>query len=293
MMFLVRVPLCRRIRGVSSSRWGARRGWLPYVLSVLLGITTTSGLAVAQEKTGNPSIEPNPSYDGRFTFARLRYGEDPKALCTGFVGNSRGAAGWQHDYPEGERDLLHIMSDVTTLNAWTDSSAAFRTDDPQLMRYPILYLTEPACWHPSESEVQGLRTYLLKGGFLIVDDFAIGSGGAERYAKSRRVFEEEMRRVLPNCKFVPLALTDPALNGFFRLNPEALTKELQRASDLPLQVIGIYEEDDPKKRLLVVANYNTAIHRSWVWEAEGLTSVQAGNEAYKLGVNYLLYGLSH
>jgi len=56
---------------------------------------------------------------------------------------------------------------------------------------------------------------------------------------------------------------------------------------------GIYEDNDPAKRLMVVANYDNDVPEYWEWSGEGLFPFDASNEAYKLGVNYVLYGLTH
>jgi len=63
---------------------------------------------------------------------------------------------------------------------------------PDLLKFPIVYLSEPGYWHPSESEVLGLRTYLQKGGLLIVVDF--------HFENEWRVFESAMRRVLSDAR---------------------------------------------------------------------------------------------
>jgi len=263
------------------------------ILSVMVGIAVTAMLVSAQAWSRQDPFPPNPPYDGRFSFARLRYTDHPGDLCTCQVRGSLGAAGWLHDYPDADRNIIRIAMELTTLNARVDSGVVLKADDPALMRYPILYLTEPACWNPSESEVKALRKYLLKGGFFIVDDFAICTGGPERFAQSQQAFEEQMRRVLPNGKPILVDMSDPALNGFFRLNPMELQEELTRTAGPPPQVHGIYENNDPRKRLMVAANYNTAIHSSWVWQSRGLLPVDRRNEAYKLGVNYLMYGFTH
>jgi hypothetical protein len=259
---------------------------------LLAGIAVTAIIADAQRMSRNDGIPPNPSYDGRYAFARLRYTVHPGDACTCPVGDGP-PGGWQHDYPEGENNIMRIMTDLTSLNARIDSTAVFDADDPELMKYPLLYLSEPACWTMSDAERKGLRKYLLKGGFLIVDDFSICSGGTVRFETSRRVFEERIRSVLPEGKLIPIPMTDPALNLFLKVDPVQLTKELNRWNAGPVQMYGIYENNDPKRRLMVVANYNTVIHRSWVWEAQGLSSIAGDNEAYKLGVNYLMYGFTH
>ena len=80
-------------------------------------------------------------------------------------------------------------------------------DDPELMKFPLAYLSEPGYWYPSDSEAEGLRTYLAKGGFLIVDDF--------HFENEWQVFEAAMRRVLPDARIERLPLTHPIFNSFF------------------------------------------------------------------------------
>src|SRR5688500_18716103 len=104
------------------------------------------------------ALEPNVPYDGKFTFARIRY-------------TVYGRSGWEYDYPQMERNLLTMMRELTTLRAHVEGSNIHALDDPELLRYPVAYLSEPGYWHPSDAEVEGLRQYLTKGGFLIVDDF--------------------------------------------------------------------------------------------------------------------------
>ena len=57
--------------------------------------------------------------------------------------------------------------------------------------------------------------------------------------------------------------------------------------------MGIYEDNDPKKRLMAIVNFNTDISDFWQFSATGRYALDSANEAYKLGVNYLIYGLTH
>jgi hypothetical protein len=104
---------------------------------------------------------------------------------------------------------MKIMAELTRLDARIDSSVVFDPDDPGLTKYPVAYLSEPGCWEPSESEGKGLRNYLLKGGFVIFDDFH-GTGDWEN-------LEKQMWLVLPEGKFVTIAPSDPVFNVFFGL----------------------------------------------------------------------------
>jgi hypothetical protein len=55
---------------------------------------------------------------------------------------------------------------------------------------------------------------------------------------------------------------------------------------------GIFEDNDPSKRLMVVANFDNDVPEYWEWSGEGIYPFDASNEAYKLGVNYVIYGLT-
>jgi hypothetical protein len=155
-------------------------------------------------------------------------------------------------------------------------------DDPELLKYPVAYLSEPGYWLPSESEVQGLRTYLAKGGFLIVDDFRLGEWAN---------FETQIRRALPGARIEPLDLSHPVFDTFFRIK----TLEMSYPHDptLPARFLGIHEDNDPNGRLIVVINYNNDIGDYMEWSTEGWWPVDVSNEAYKFAINYIVYGMTH
>jgi len=214
------------------------------------------------------AFEPNVPYDGRFTFARIRY-------------TVHGRSGWEFDYPEMERHLMSAVRELTSLRPHVDGSNIHTFDDPELLRHPVAYLSEPGYWIPSDSEVAGLRTYLAKGGFLIVDDFMRGEWVN---------FEEQMRRVLPDARFVRLELGQPVFDTFFHL--DSLRMPYPNNPNLQAEFLGIFEDNDPAKRLMVVINYNNDIGDYMEWSGEGWWPVNITNDAYKLAVNYIIYGMT-
>ena len=214
-------------------------------------------------------VEPNVPYDGRFTFARIRY-------------TVHGRSGWEFDYPEMERHLMSAMTELTSLRPHVAGSNIHTFDDPELLRHPVAYLSEPGYWIPSDSEAAGLRTYLAKGGFLIVDDFM----------RSEWInFAEQMRRVLPDARVVRLDVTEPVFDTFFHL--DSLRMPYPHNPGLQAEWFGIFEDNDPAKRLMVVINYNNDIGDYMEWSNTSWLAVNPTNDAYKLAVNYLVYGLTH
>ena len=185
--------------------------------------------------------EPNVAYDGRFTFARIRY-------------QVHGRSGWEFDYPEMERNLMTAMRELTTLRPHERGSNIHTLDDPELLRYPVAYLSEPGYWIPDSAEVAGLRDYLAKGGFLIVDDFMRGEWIN---------FEHQMLRVLPGARFVRLQPGDQVLDTFFHV--DSLKMPYPHNPYLQAEFFGIHEENDPDRRLMVVINYNNDIGDYMEW----------------------------
>jgi hypothetical protein len=210
-------------------------------------------------------------YDGQFTIVRLWYPHYP---------------GWSYDYPDMEQNLTLILKELTLLQPRPDGSNIMRMDDPELLKFPIAYLSEPGYWYPSESEAAGLRTYLDKGGFLIVDDF--------HFAEEWRVFEGAMRKVLPAARIERLQLSHPVFDTFFPIKsldvpyPGRLGEE-----GLMGEFYGIHEGNDPAGRLMVVISYNMDIGDYMEHSGRGWYAVAPTNEAFKFGVNYFIYGLTH
>ena len=218
---------------------------------------------------GRLRLEPNVPYDGRFTFVRLRYPEVR-------------SAGWSYDYPAMERNFMKVVNEITTVGPWVKGSNIHNMDDPNLHRFPIAYLSEPGYWVMSDEEAKGLREYLLKGGFLIVDDFM----GREWYN-----FEEQMRRVLPDAHIVKMDVSHPIFDSFFHL--QSLEMTYPNRPYINAEFHGIFEDNDPEKRLMVIINYNNDIGDYMEWSNDDLYPVNLTNDAYKFAVNYLTYGLTH
>src|SRR5688572_15052564 len=145
------------MRQIRAGRWLV---WAVLAATVISSLATT---AHAQRRRGfggggRVYIEPNVQYDGRFTFARIRYDESY-------------STGWAFDYPDTERNFATLLKEITTVKPYMDGGNVFTFDDPELFRYPVAYVSEPGFWYPSRAEAEGLRDYLAKGGFVIFDDF--------------------------------------------------------------------------------------------------------------------------
>ncbi len=238
-------------------------------------VLTAASAAWAQRggfRGGGVDVEPNVPYDGRYTFVRLQYS------------NLGGRGGWAFDYPAMERNFMTILNDLTSVHPHTRGSNIHLMDDPELARYAIAYLSEPGYWLPTETEAAGLRTWITKGGFLIVDDF-FGNQWAN--------FERSMRMVLPEARIERLQVSHPIFHSFFSLSTlEGLSHPQGGGGRYPAEYLGIYEDNDPRKRLAVIINYNNDIGDYMEWSGQGWYPVNFTNDAYKLATNYIIYGLT-
>jgi hypothetical protein len=246
---------------------GRARRWLVASIA-LVAVAIAAPFAWSQRRM---YIEPNVPYDGKYTFVRLRYTQGYRMA-------------WSADYPQMERNFMTILKDLATVRLHQKGSNVHTLDDPKLAQYPVAYLTEPGYWYPTDEEAAALRQWILKGGFLWVDDFY--------FDRQWQVFEDGMRKVLPEARIERLDVSHAIFNSFFKLSTlDGMTHPATR--DAKAVYLGIYEDNDPTKRLQVVISYNNDIGDYMEWSGEGWYPVNLSNDAYKFATNFIVYGLTH
>ncbi len=248
--------------------------WAPALLAVAAVVSSADGF-------DPPSVEyTNIPYNGRFTFARVRFRPSdwgPGRYMWGLD------LKWNHDYPRAEAHFMKMLLALTTLDPNQDGGNIVALDDPELFKYPVAYMCEPGFWTLDDKEAAGLRAFLLKGGFLIVDDF-VGPHWPN--------FADQMKRVLPHHRLVDLDASHPVFDSFFSVgDPRAFPHPYFRWA-VP-NYLGVFEDDDPARRLMVIVNYNQDVSEYWEWSDTNFAPIDLNNEAYKLGVDYVIYGMTH
>ena len=142
----------------------------------------------------------------------------------------------------------------------------------------------------AEPEIEGLRSYLQAGGFMVIDDF----WGTWEWQN----FEYQMSRVLPDRKIVEIPLDHPIFHQFYdidrilqvpSINNAMRGYTYERDGFVP-HVRGIFDDDD---RLMVVINWNTDLGDAWEWSERPEYPIEYSNFAYELAVNFIIYGLTH
>lgn len=219
-------------------------------------------------------------YDGRYQFARIRFESRGGGRFGGF-GRGREPM-WAHDYPRAERNFLSIIDETTYVRTNLEGMNVLTADDPRLFQHPIAYIVEVGAWRPTDEEVEALSAYLRKGGFLIVDDFR-GRSALDNLAR-------QVDRILPGSSLRPLDPDHEIFDAFFRIVPDEV---IPPYGNQPPLWFGVFEDNDPDGRVQMVVNYNNDIGDYWEFSDRGYYPIDLSNEAYKLGVNYVVYAHTH
>ncbi len=253
------------------------------LLCALAGGAASSQMGTLERATNGDSP------DAEFHMVRLVYGGLGQGGFRGFRNRW-----WAIDYPDAEIHFLPALSRLTNLSVADDSRHLPITDD-RIFKYPFAFMQQPGQgnWSPSELEAERLREYLDRGGFLLVDDF---HGDYEWY-----LFAAGMKRVFPNREIVEIPDDDVLMNIFFDLDDRIQIPGLRHlALASGGQIVarmqgqphwrGIY---DDRGRLVVAISFNIDMGDAWEHADDAYYPAQMTGLAYRLGVNYVIYAMTH
>jgi hypothetical protein len=263
------------------------RRWLVPALTIALLVVLGAGVSAQfggryRSSPIDVPIDKAPPYDGRFVFARLKFTTGPGGYYF------RGLPAWAHGYlsalqgHRSETNLVKILDSVTNMKPHLDGTRVVDVADPELFDYPVVYATEAGFMQLDDKDVANLRDYIRKGGFIIFDDF--------RGPYDWQNFSASLQRVLPGEHLQELALAHPIFHSFFEIG----TLEFHQAYDVGKPAFyGMFEHDDPTKPLQMIVNFNNDVSEYWEFSDTGFAPIDLSNEAYKLGVNYVIYAMTH
>ncbi|HVS65119.1 MAG TPA: DUF4159 domain-containing protein [Thermoanaerobaculia bacterium] len=278
----------RRSGRSADSRARLRRG----ALALALLLAASGGVWAAFEQPWRmpepPQVEyPEFEYDGRFTFARIKFRPTQWYFTDAYMWNLD--IKWNHDYPAAEIHFAKIVEEITGVVPTLGGGNILEITDPRLFEHPWAYLCEPGFWNPTEEEARLLREYMLKGGFVVIDDFFDQVGAPKSQWNN---FEQSIQRVLPGVILYALTEEDIVFHSFFDVD-ELEFDDPEMARFRP-KIYGIFENNDPKKRLMAVVNYNLDIGDYWEWSDNAFIYPKHLTEkGFKLGINYLMYSILH
>jgi hypothetical protein len=227
-------------------------------------------------------------------FARLMYPQHPQARFGsrrwgGYSDWREGGTSWTQDYPRADRHFLMAMRRLTRTQVRSVEQPVNLEDGDDVFNYPWLAAGEMGDWKLTPEMAAQLREYLLRGGFLMLDDF----WGPEEFAR----FDESMKLVFPDREIVEIDNDDPVFHAVYDLNDRyqilgqwGLRGYSDRVAGTHAQWKGIY---DDHKRLMVAMDFNSDVGDSWEWADDPRYPEAFSALGMRIGVNYVVYSLTH
>lgn len=217
--------------------------------------------------------------DYGFRFVRIRFDAGESAW------RSRGGDPWSHDHPRAELHFYEALERTTKIRV-EGPPLVLTLDDERIFEHPVLYLCEPGFWEMDDDEVENLREYLMRGGFILFDDFRGRREWDQLYSQLKRLFPDREPVELPPDHFV--------WNVYYEVDPVAAPSMVDgggfgfRGSGLEDQYFALFDDDG---RMMALMCYNQDVGDGWEWPERNFE--QASTIAFQMGVNFLLYALTH
>lgn len=251
-----------------------RRGLLPLVWLCMLALAYP---AASQDKR-------EASREAEFHFARLAFGVNGHPFST-YPGEP-----WLRDWPDAEYHFMQGLRRLTRINASGENRQVSLMNDT-LFDYPVVYAVKVGFWNLRNQEIERLREYLLRGGTLIVDDFH----GPNEWAQ----FIASMRRVFPDRPVVDIPDDDEVFHVHYDLDDRAQIPgrnsiyngvSWEHPLGVPEYWRGVYDDDG---RLMVAINFNMDMGDAWEHADDAFYPEPMTALAYRIGINYILYAMTH
>lgn len=242
------------------------------------------GRSIEDEENSPAPVPADGNEKTEYVFARLRY--------PNFRGGNMGWAmrgNWTVDWPKADRQFVQGVRRLSRVHVRSlEQVVDLESDD--LYNYPWLYVVEPGHWDLPENQVRKLRDYLERGGFLMTDDFH----GTFEWD----IFMESMNRVLPGRPPVDIQNSDQIFHTLFDLD-----ERFQVPGIISFYTGRTYEYDgvepkwraiyDDKGRIMVAICHNMDLGDAWEWADHPRYLERYASLAYRIGLNYIIYAMTH
>jgi hypothetical protein len=231
-----------------------------------------------------------------YVFGRLMYPPHPNSRFTrrwfggGFPDWREGGTSWTQDYPRADRHFLQALRRLTRIHVRSAEQPVNLDDEDDVFNWPWLCAGEMGDWKLTDAQAAKLREYLLRGGFLMLDDF----WGTEEWNR----FYESMQKVFPDREIVEIEDADASFHTVYDLDERyqipgtwALRRGTTYRNDggIP-HWRGIY---DDKGRIMVAMAFNNDVGDGWEWADDATYPEKYASLAIRLGVNWVVYSMTH
>jgi hypothetical protein len=268
--------------------------FLPGISVILLLAGVGSGLPAlepAAYQYGDQSYSTfEQSHDkAEFSWSRLRYTTARYGGSGGGYGFGYGYGSWSRDYPKADRQFLIALKRLTRING-RSTEQVVDLDSDDIDNYPWVYAVQVQTWTFTEPEAKRLREFLLKGGFLMVDDFH-GTADWESFLRG-------MRMVFPDRPIEDLENKDEIFHVLYDLDDR-----FQVPGEQFINTGRTYEKDgyvakwrgirDDKGRIVVAICHNMHLGDAWEWADSPEYPEKFASMAFRIGLDYIIYGMTH
>ena len=242
-----------------------------------------------QRRRAPSSDQPAGKSYGEYTFVRTIYDSPQRGRRGGYYGYSGGT--WTTDYPEADNNF------IVGLREWAGTNLkiaprpeALEILDDRIFDYPILYAVEPGFMELSTEQAARLREYVMRGGFIFVDDF----WGEYEWEN----VQEQFHRIVPEYEIKDLPLSHPIFHSYLDVEEVVQVPNVYNAQrGITSEKGGIVPHymgiENKNGRLIAFISRNCDMGDAWEWINDPVYPVKYGLPAYKVGINVVIYAMSH
>ena len=228
---------------------------------------------------------------GEFTFVRTIYQSPMRGYGRRSYYGGGGGGTWTTDYPEADNNF------IVGLREWAGTNLkiaprpeALEILDDRMFDYPIIYIVEPGFMELSDDQAARLREYIMRGGFIFLDDF----WGEYEWEN----VQDQFRKILPEYEIKDLPLSHPIFHSYLDVEEVVQVPNVYNASrGITSEKGGVVPHymgiENKNGRMVAFLARNCDLGDAWEWINEPSYPVKYGLPAYKVGINVVIYAMSH
>lgn len=256
------------------------------VFGLVATLLAQRGFVTYPYEENNPAAVPADANEKtEWAFARLRY---PSG---GGRRRWRGGGSWATDFPKADRQFVMGVRRLTRIHTRSAEQVVdLDLDDNEIFYWPWVYAVEVGQWHLTDAQCKKVREYLLRGGFLMTDDFH----GTQEW----EIFMESMSRIFPDRPILEIENSDPIFHVLYDLS-----EKIQVMGTATFRSGVTYERDgviphwrgiyDDRGRIMVAICFNQDNGDAWEWADSPQYPEKAASQAYRMGIDYIIYSMTH